>query len=63
MFERIKRWLAGAPAEPAALANLDAMSVEQLIGLNQQMGRQQDAIREQRKVIARAIDAKLTKGD
>lgn len=39
------------------------MSVEELVALNQELGRQQDAIRERRKVIAGEIAWKLRPRD
>lgn len=38
---------------------LDAMTVDELNDLNQTLGRRQEAIRQERKVIARTVDAKL----
>lgn len=68
VFASIKEWFSkpepmGAPALLTPLPSRDellAMSVDELNALNQAMGREQDAIREQRKAVARVIDAKLT---
>lgn len=70
MFDRIKAWFrsdeqAGGLSILTALpsqAALDAMSVDELNALNQAMGREQDAIRDKRKVIARTVDRKITGG-
>ena len=39
---------------------LDAMSIEELTGLNLQFAERQEAIREDRRKIAKVIDRKLT---
>lgn len=47
------------PRDVADTDDLQALSVDDLIALNQSLGRQQDALKERRRVIARVIDEKL----
>lgn len=62
MLERFKTWLhrATATAKLPGQAQLDAMTVDQLNALNQALGARQDAIREERRIVARTVDRKLT---
>lgn len=61
MLKTIKRWL--GTEEPETKDDISQMSVEELVALNQELGRQQDAIRERRKVIAGEIAWKLRPRD
>lgn len=61
MLKTIKRWLGAEESETKD--DISQMSVEELVALNQELGRQQDAIRERRKVIAGEIAWKLRPRD
>lgn len=62
-IERIKaRFSRPEPLALPSQAMLDVMTVDELNALNQAMERKQAAIRAERQVIARTVDAKLTEG-
>lgn len=60
MFDWTKK-LFGKQEAPEKAAEPVAETLEELTALSQKLGRDQDAIKEQRRAIARLIDAHLTK--
>ena len=55
----LNKILGRAPADPTAGFEAESATLEELIAENQRLGREQDAIKEQRRVLAALIDRKL----
>lgn len=66
MWERFKAWLGNPeqpyptqPSDELTREQIDSLTTNELVSLNQALGRQQDALRERRRRLKAIIDKRL----